>query len=75
MTLRGYLSTIAGLSLLATTVYFLAADIERAMKKMEEEDKLKAARQAERDAAAAAAVTAAKAPMPVLAGQQRKGWW
>ena len=26
MTLRGYLSTIAGLSLLATTVFFLAQD-------------------------------------------------
>ena len=41
MTLRGYLTTIAILSMLSTSLFFLMRDFEKAKKRMAEEDKKK----------------------------------
>jgi len=74
MTLRGYLTSIAGLSMLATTAYFLFKDIERAMLRMEEDDRRKASQIAGKDAANAAAV-AVSSNVGGNAPSLKKGWW
>ena len=74
MTLRGYLTSIAGLSMLATTAFFLFKDIERAMLRMEEDDRRKAAQAALLSKQAAAA--AAQDPVSSNSQSQKKGrWW
>lgn len=53
-TLRGYLTTLAMLSMLSTTAYYFKKDVEKAKKKIAEDDARRAARAEERAAAAAA---------------------
>jgi len=78
MSLRGYLTTLAISSMLATTAYYLAQDVKKVQQRMQEDD----ARRAERDAKllapapavmvpAAAGVSAEVASPPI----KKKGWW
>eukprot|EP00198_Chlamydomonas_reinhardtii_P003589 XP_001692925.1 predicted protein [Chlamydomonas reinhardtii] len=44
MSLRGYLTVLAMMSMLATTTYYLKRDLDKARRRMEEEDAARAAR-------------------------------
>ena len=74
ITLRGYLTIISVLSMLATTAFFLARDFEKAMKRMAEDDERKAVKLAERDAEAAAATAFAAAAL-AAPSPKKKGLW
>ncbi|GIL84288.1 hypothetical protein Vretimale_15932 [Volvox reticuliferus] len=74
MSLRGYLTLLAIVSMLSTTAYYLKRDVEKAKKMMEEEDAKRAARLEARavDASIAATASAAVPAAVAQAGGTRK---
>ncbi|KAG2453417.1 hypothetical protein HYH02_001640 [Chlamydomonas schloesseri] len=75
MSLRGYLTVLAMLSMLSTTTYYLKRDLDRARQRMEEEDAKRAARMEARAAsggglAAAAGASGAVAAAAGLSGKK-----